>query len=83
MKLHPLWLAAAVALAVYLYLRRGAHGRATLVAGGLAAVGAALIGLGVIELPKRSASGRICSSARSRSSRPARSSASSRRARRP
>jgi len=51
MKLHPLWLAGAVALAVYLYVRRGAHGRATLVAGGLAAAGAALIGLGVIELP--------------------------------
>jgi membrane protein DedA with SNARE-associated domain/membrane-associated phospholipid phosphatase len=51
MTLHPVWLVGAVALALYLYLRRGAHGRVTLIAGGLAAVGAALIGLGVIELP--------------------------------
>jgi membrane protein DedA with SNARE-associated domain/membrane-associated phospholipid phosphatase len=51
MTLHPIWLAGAIALAVYLYMRRRAHGRVTLVVGGLAAIGAALIGLGVIELP--------------------------------
>ena len=51
MTLHPLWLAGAVVLALYLVVRRRAHGRATLVAGGAAALGAALIGLGVIELP--------------------------------
>jgi membrane protein DedA with SNARE-associated domain/membrane-associated phospholipid phosphatase len=49
--LRPVWIAGAVALALYLVLRRRAHGRATLVAGALAAAGAALIGFGVIGLP--------------------------------
>jgi undecaprenyl-diphosphatase len=49
--LKPVWLAGAVALAAYLFVRRRSHGRVTLIAGGLAAVGAALIGFGVIELP--------------------------------
>src|SRR5918997_1528530 len=49
--MRPAWLAGAVALALYLVLRRRAHGKATLVVGGLAAVGALLIGLGLIELP--------------------------------
>jgi membrane protein DedA with SNARE-associated domain/membrane-associated phospholipid phosphatase len=49
--LRPLWIAGAVALALYLFLRRRAHGRATLALGALAAAGAALIGFGVIELP--------------------------------
>ena len=49
--MRPLWLAGAVALALYLVARRRAHGRATLVAGALAAAGAALVGAGVIELP--------------------------------
>jgi membrane protein DedA with SNARE-associated domain/membrane-associated phospholipid phosphatase len=48
---HPGWLASAVALAVYLVVRRRVHGRATLVAGGLVAAGALLVGLGVVELP--------------------------------
>ncbi len=49
--MHPVWLAGAAALAVYLVVRRRHHGRVTLVAGGLAALGAGLIGAGVIELP--------------------------------
>jgi len=49
--LRPVWLAGAAVLALYLVLRRRRHGRATLAAGALAAVGAALIGFGVIELP--------------------------------
>jgi membrane protein DedA with SNARE-associated domain/membrane-associated phospholipid phosphatase len=49
--LRPLWIAGAVALALYVVLRRRAHGRATLAAGALAAVGAGLIGFGLIELP--------------------------------
>ena len=49
--MRPVWLAGAVALALYLVVRRRAHGRVTLVAGALAAAGAALIGSGVIELP--------------------------------
>jgi undecaprenyl-diphosphatase len=49
--LRPAWLVGAIALALYLVIRRRAHGRATLVLGGLAAVGAGLIGFGVIELP--------------------------------
>ena len=49
--MHPGWLASGIALALYLAVRRRAHGRATLAAGALAAVGALLIGLGVIELP--------------------------------
>jgi membrane protein DedA with SNARE-associated domain/membrane-associated phospholipid phosphatase len=49
--LRPVWIAGAVALALYLVLRRRAHGRATLAVGALAAAGAALIGFGVIELP--------------------------------
>jgi undecaprenyl-diphosphatase len=48
---HPGWLASGIALALYLGVRRRAHGRATLAAGAVAAVGALLIGLGVIELP--------------------------------
>jgi len=47
----PLWLAGAVALALYLVIRRRRLGRLTLAAGAVAAVGAALIGFGVIELP--------------------------------
>jgi membrane protein DedA with SNARE-associated domain/membrane-associated phospholipid phosphatase len=49
--LRPVWLAGAVVLALYVILRRRAHGRVTLVVGGLAALGAGLIGFGVIELP--------------------------------
>ena len=49
--MHPVWIAGAVGLALYLVFRRREHGRAVLVLGGLAAVGAALIGFGVIELP--------------------------------
>ena len=49
--MHPLWIVGAVALALYLVVRRRHHGRAVLVVGALAAVGAALIGFGVIELP--------------------------------
>ena len=49
--MHPLWIAGAVALALFLVVRRRHHGRAVLVVGALAAVGAALIGFGVIELP--------------------------------
>jgi len=47
----PAWIAGAVALALYLVIRRRAHGRTVLVLGGLAAVGAGLIGFGAIELP--------------------------------
>ena len=49
--MHPAWLAGAVVLALYLVVRRRAHGPVVLVAGGLAAVAAGLIGAGVIELP--------------------------------
>ena len=49
--MRPLWIAGAVALALYLVVRRREHGRAVLAVGALAAVGAALIGFGVIELP--------------------------------
>ena len=49
--MRPAWIAGAVALALYLALRRRAHGKPVLVLGALAAVGAALIGFGVIELP--------------------------------
>jgi membrane protein DedA with SNARE-associated domain len=48
---RPGWLAGAVALALYLVVRRRAHGRATLVLGALAAAGAFLIGVGAVELP--------------------------------
>jgi membrane protein DedA with SNARE-associated domain/membrane-associated phospholipid phosphatase len=48
---HWGWLAGAVALALYLGARRGSHGRVFLALGAVAAVGAGLIGLGVIELP--------------------------------
>jgi membrane protein DedA with SNARE-associated domain len=48
---RPAWIAGAVVLALYLVLRRRAHGRATLAAGAVAAAGAGLIGFGVIELP--------------------------------
>ena len=49
--MRPAWLAGAVALALYLVLRRRAHGRGVLVLGALAAAGAGLIGFGVVELP--------------------------------
>ena len=49
--MRPLWLAGAIALAAWLVVRRRHHGRVTLAVGGLAAVGAGLIGAGVIELP--------------------------------
>jgi membrane protein DedA with SNARE-associated domain/membrane-associated phospholipid phosphatase len=48
---HWGWLAGAVTLALYLAARRRRHGRAFLALGALAAVGAGLIGLGVVELP--------------------------------
>jgi undecaprenyl-diphosphatase len=48
---HPGWLAGAVALTLYLVFRRRSHGKVTLGAGGLAAVGAFLIGFGLVELP--------------------------------
>jgi membrane protein DedA with SNARE-associated domain/membrane-associated phospholipid phosphatase len=48
---HPGWLAGAVALAIYLFVRRRSHGRVVLVVGALAVVGAGLIGAGVVELP--------------------------------
>jgi membrane protein DedA with SNARE-associated domain/membrane-associated phospholipid phosphatase len=48
---HPAWIAGAVAIALYLVVRRRHHGKVILVAGALAAAGALLIGLGVIELP--------------------------------
>jgi len=49
--LRPAWLVGAAALTLYLVLRRRAHGRLMLVLGALAAVGAGLIGFGVVELP--------------------------------
>jgi membrane protein DedA with SNARE-associated domain/membrane-associated phospholipid phosphatase len=48
---RPAWLAGAVAIALYVVFRRRAHGRVALALGALAAAGALLIGLGVIELP--------------------------------
>jgi undecaprenyl-diphosphatase len=48
---RPVWLAGAVVLALYLVLRRHAHGRGVLALGALAAAGAGLIGLGIVELP--------------------------------
>jgi undecaprenyl-diphosphatase len=48
---RPAWIAGAVALALYLGLRRRAHGRGFLSLGALAVAGAGLIGFGVIELP--------------------------------
>jgi len=48
---RPAWLAGAAVLALYLVVRRRHHGRLTLVVGGLATVGALLIGFGLIELP--------------------------------
>jgi undecaprenyl-diphosphatase len=48
---RPPWLAGAVVLALYLVVRRRAHGPVVLAAAGLAAAGAGLIGAGVIELP--------------------------------
>jgi membrane protein DedA with SNARE-associated domain/membrane-associated phospholipid phosphatase len=51
LSVHPGWLAGAVALALYLVVRRRAHGRAFLAVGALAAAGAFLIGVGAIELP--------------------------------
>ncbi|HKH17434.1 MAG TPA: VTT domain-containing protein [Solirubrobacteraceae bacterium] len=49
--MRPAWIAGAVALALYLGLRRRAHGRGFLALGALAAVGTGLIGFGAIELP--------------------------------
>jgi membrane protein DedA with SNARE-associated domain/membrane-associated phospholipid phosphatase len=49
--LRPAWLAGAVALALYLVVRRRAHGRGFLALGALAAAGAGLIGFGAVELP--------------------------------
>ncbi len=49
--MRPVWLAGAIVLALYLVLRRRAHGRAFLAIGALAAAGAGVIGLGVIALP--------------------------------
>jgi undecaprenyl-diphosphatase len=48
---RPVWIAAAVAGALYLVLRRRHHGRAFLALGALAAIGTGLIGFGVVELP--------------------------------
>jgi membrane protein DedA with SNARE-associated domain/membrane-associated phospholipid phosphatase len=48
---RPAWIAGAVALALYLVVRRRAHGNVTLAVGALAAAGALLIGVGAIELP--------------------------------
>jgi membrane protein DedA with SNARE-associated domain/membrane-associated phospholipid phosphatase len=47
----PVWIAGAVAIALYLALRRREHGRVFLALGALAAAGAALIGFGLVELP--------------------------------
>ena len=49
--MKPGWIAGAAALALYLVLRRRAHGRVVLLAGALVATGAALIGFGVVGLP--------------------------------
>ena len=49
--MRPVWLAGAVVLALYLVLRRHAHGRGMLALVALAAAGAGLIGLGIVELP--------------------------------
>ena len=49
--MHPVWIAGAVILALYLVIRRREHGRGFLALGALAAVGAGLIGFGVVELP--------------------------------
>ena len=49
--MHPVWIAGAVILALYLVIRRHEHGRGFLALGALAVVGAGLIGFGVVELP--------------------------------
>ena len=49
--MHPVWIAGAVILALYLVLRRREHGRGFLALGAVVAVGAGLIGFGVVELP--------------------------------
>ena len=49
--MKPIWIAGAVAIVVYLVVRRRHHGKLTLIVGALAAAGALLIGLGVIQLP--------------------------------
>lgn len=49
--MRPAWIAGAVVLALYLAVRRRAHGRLTLAAGGLAVIGAGLVGFGVVALP--------------------------------
>jgi hypothetical protein len=45
---HPLWIAGAVAIVLYLVIRRRHHGKLTLGVAALAAAGALLIGFGVI-----------------------------------
>ena len=49
--MHPIWIAGAVAIALYLVLKRSSHGPVVLVFGALVAIGAGLIGFGVVELP--------------------------------
>ena len=49
--MSTLWIVAAVAGALYLVLRRRAHGRVFLALGALAVAGAALVGFGLVELP--------------------------------
>jgi membrane protein DedA with SNARE-associated domain/membrane-associated phospholipid phosphatase len=48
---HPAWIAGAVAIALWVVIRRRRHRKPLLALGVLAAAGALLIGLGVIELP--------------------------------
>ena len=78
--MRPGWLAGALALMLYVGVRRRAHGNVTLAFGALAAAGALLIGLGVVELPN--VEHLIEDAGKARSSRPARSSGSSRPGRR-
>ena len=49
--MHPAWIAGAVAIALWVVIRRRRHRKPLLAVGVLAAAGALLIGLGVIELP--------------------------------
>ena len=49
--MHPAWIAGAVAIALWVVIRRRRHRKPLLALGVLAAAGALLIGLGVIELP--------------------------------
>jgi undecaprenyl-diphosphatase len=48
---HWGWLVGGVALALYLAVRRRAHGPIELGIGGVAAIGAVLVGLGIVPLP--------------------------------